>query len=91
MQHEYSRRKEVFDQKIEGNPYQVGDLVWLYSPAVSRGHSRKLHKPWVGPFKIAKVLSELVYRIQHFNLPRKRFVMHFNHLKPYKATNEFEK
>ena len=78
MQQEYSRRKDSYDQKIEGKPYDVGDLVWLHSPAVPRGRSRKFHKPWVGPFKIVKVVSKLVYRIQYSNKPRKRFVVHFN-------------
>lgn len=56
------------------------------------GHSRKFDKPWVEPFKIVKkVVSKLVYRIQHFNLPQKLFVVHFNYLKPYKATKEVEK
>ena len=89
MQREYSRRKEVYDRKIEGEPYHVGDQVWLYSPAVPRGHSRKFHKPWMGPFKIVKVMNEMVYRIQYVNQPRKLIVVHFNRLKPYKTNHQF--
>ena len=36
--------------KTQGRPFQKGDLVWLHSPATPRGRSRKLHKPWTGPF-----------------------------------------
>ena len=41
-------QKELYDQKRDGDPYKVGDLVWLYSPVVPRGSSRKLHHPWIG-------------------------------------------
>ena len=37
------RQKEGYDQRLEGSPYQVGDLVWLHCPAVPRGRSHKLH------------------------------------------------
>ena len=39
-------QKELYDQKRDGDPYKVGDLVWLHSPVVPRGSSRKLHHPW---------------------------------------------
>ena len=46
-----------------------------------RGISRKLHTPWVGPYKVVKCISETVYRIQDSRAPRKRAV-HFDRLKP---------
>jgi len=48
------RQKEVYDQRLEGSPYQVGNLVWLHCPAVPRGRSRKLHRLWQGPFEVIK-------------------------------------
>ena len=30
----------------------AGDLVWLHHPAVPRGKSRKLHRPWTGPYRV---------------------------------------
>ena len=48
------RQKELYDQKVHGKAFEVGDLVWLHSPAVPRGQSRKLHCPWVGPFEVVK-------------------------------------
>jgi len=47
-------QKELYDWKQHGNPYQVGDLVWLYSSVVPRGSSQKLHLPWTGPYKVVK-------------------------------------
>ena len=78
-------QKEGYDRKVKGvNPaYKVGDLVWLHCPVVARGKSRKLHRPWKGPFVIRKIISDVVFRIQHRDPPRKCLVVHFNCLKPY--------
>eukprot|EP00731_Ephydatia_muelleri_P002224 Em0001g2224a len=34
---EHNRQKALYDVKVHGAPYQVGDWVWLHSPAVPRG------------------------------------------------------
>ena len=75
-------QKELYDRKRHGDPYKVGDLVWLHSPVVPRGSSRKLHHPWTGPYKIVKQLSDVTYRIQSCRGRRCRLVVHFNRLKP---------
>ena len=36
-------QKAYYDKIVHGTPFEEGDLVWLFSPAVPRGHSRKLH------------------------------------------------
>jgi len=43
---------------------------------------RKLHHPWTGLFRVVKRLSDVNYRIQHVQHPRKRMVVHFDRLKP---------
>ena len=63
------RQKNLYDRKVAGAPYCVGDLVWLHSPAVARGSSRKLHRPWQGPYKIVKVITDVIYRIQYTKQP----------------------
>ena len=78
-----SRQKELYDGKIHGKPYKVGDLVWLHNPAMPRGQARKLYCPWTGPYKVVKMLSTVVYRIQDTRGRRRRKVIHFNRLKPY--------
>ena len=35
-------QKELYDRKRHGDPYKVGDLVWLHSPVVPCGSSRKI-------------------------------------------------
>ena len=75
-------QKELYDQKRHGDPYNVGDLVWLHSPVVPHGSSRKLHHPWTGPYKIVKKLSGITYCIQSCRGRCQRLVVHFNWLKP---------
>ena len=77
-----AKQKELYDRKIHGEKFAVGQLVWLCKPVVPRGNSRKLHTPWVGPYKVVKCISETVYRIQGSRAPRKRVVVHFDRLKP---------
>ena len=47
-------QKELYDQKVYGKLFEAGDWVWLYSPLVSRGGSRKLNCPWKGPCTVIK-------------------------------------
>ena len=76
------RQKEFYDKRVHGQLHEVGALVWLHQSAVPRGSSRKLHHPWTGPFRVVKRLSDVNYRIQHVQHPRKRMVVHFDRLKP---------
>ena len=48
---EHKRQKAVYDEKIHGKPFDLDDNVWLHSPAIPRGQSKKLNHPWKGPFK----------------------------------------
>ena len=75
------RQKEQYDAKVHGKPYADGDLVWLFNPALPRGHARKFRRPWIGPYRILEKLSEANYRIQHMS-NGKRPVVHFDRLKP---------
>ena len=58
------KQKELFDRKRHGKPFNVGDLVILYTSVVPRGYLKKLHRQWSGPFKILKKISDVTYRIQ---------------------------
>ena len=74
------RQKEQYDAKVHGKPYTDGDLIWLFNPALPRGHARKFRRPWIGPYRILEKLSEANYRIQHMS-NGKRAVIHFDRLK----------
>ena len=71
-----------YDQCIHGEPFKVGDLVYLHNPVVPKRKSRKLHCPWTGPFSVIKRVSDNVYCIQDTNNKKKQQVIHFYRLKP---------
>ena len=75
-----NRQKHLYDRKIHGDPYSVGDHVFLFSPVVPRGQSRKPHHPWIGPYQVIKKISEVTYRIKRINgsRSRQRLVVHFD-------------
>ena len=61
-------------------------MVWLNMPFVPKGASRKLFRPWQGPFRIIKVITDLVYRVERtlpHSVRKQRFVVHFARLKPF--------
>ena len=81
MGHKLDRQKRLYDKKVHGKPFQEDDLVWLHATVVPRGVGRKLHRPWSGPFRIVKKLSDSVYRLQNVRSSRHRIIVHFDRLK----------
>ena len=76
------RQKKYYDRKASMTPYAVGDVVWFNDKPFKRGKSRKLQRPWRGPYRIMARINDLVYRIQEG--PRtKGKVVHYNRLKPF--------
>ena len=78
---EDTRTTTLYDARSTGNPFKVGDRVWRHVSYVKRGLTRKLARPWHGPYVIIKKLSDVVYHIKKED-GRKRLVVHFNSLKP---------
>ena len=57
---QHQRQKELYNKSSNGDPFKVGDMVWLHCPAVPRGKSPKLHCFWQGPYRIHKVVSDVL-------------------------------
>ena len=77
------RQMIKYDKKHAGNPYQVGDSVWLYDKHRRKGRSTsnpKLSCKWQGPYLIISTLSHVVYSIQKRSRNR---LVHTDRLKPY--------
>ena len=70
--------KEQYDKRVHGIPFEPNDLVWLHSTVIPQGHSRKLHLPWTGPFKVIERVSESDYRLKG---RRTTHIVHFDRLK----------
>jgi hypothetical protein len=70
--------------------FDIGDKVWVTSPAVPKGTSRKLASRWAGPFQVIDVdANQLDYTVHPLdklgrliNIARSR-VVHINRLKSY--------
>ena len=79
---QHQQQKELYNKSSNGDPFKVGDMVWLHCPAVPHGKSPKLHFFWQGPYRIHKVVSDVLYNISLRDGPRKHQVVHFEWLKP---------
>ena len=77
----------LYDRRVHGKTYQVGDMVLLHSCVIPRGKCRKLHNPWTGPFQVEDIIGESVYKIRS---PKggKPKIIHFDRLKPFLSSAE---
>jgi len=70
-------QKEFYDQKIHGDSYNTGDLVWLHSPVPGCESCCKFYDPWTSLFKVVKQLFDATYCIQHLYGNQKHKKVHF--------------
>jgi hypothetical protein len=75
----HQNNKKLYDRKAKTRKFEVEELVYLYNPATKPGRSRKFYRPWAGPFKVTKRISELNYEI--IEQKGKKRVVHINRLK----------
>lgn len=75
------KSKKYYDTKTQNKVFEPGNLVLLYDPTVKRGRSKKLKKPWLGPYKVLKKINEVNYLIKK---GRKEYTTHVNRLKPFR-------
>ena len=74
--------KERFDEHAKDVPYQVGDVVWIYIPAVQQGLSRKLMRFWSGPYLLVEQTGPVNFRVR--NLENNKLLtapIHVNRMK----------
>ena len=77
----HQRQKQLKDQAIAGDAFQVGDRVWLFVPAIKKGQTRKFSSLWRGPYTIIDKVGPVNYHVQLIGGTQKR-VVHRNRLKP---------
>ena len=58
-----AQSKSHYDKTAKELHFQIGDKVALYTPKVKTGLTKKLHKPWQGPFLIDQVQNNNTYKI----------------------------
>lgn len=50
--------KQYYDEKSSIKIFQPGELVLLLNTTVKRGRSKKLKRPWIGPYKVLEKISD---------------------------------
>jgi hypothetical protein len=81
-----SKDKGIYDKKHRPVNYQVGQLVWIFTPIRRVGLSEKLLKRFFGPYRITRKISEVNYEIEPVDQGRRRHkkeVVHVLRMKPY--------
>ncbi|UYV79189.1 hypothetical protein LAZ67_17001439, partial [Cordylochernes scorpioides] len=79
--------KERYDSRHKPVYYDVGDLVWVFTPVRKVGLSEKLLKKYFGPYRITKKLSDVNYEVATVDESRRKArykdVVHVLRMKPY--------
>lgn len=78
METAHNRKKTNYDQHARKHSYHLNEEVWLHNPVVPRGSNRKFHRPWQEPFRIVERLSEVLYKIQRVNNPKRQCTVDSN-------------
>lgn len=77
------RKKESskihYDLKAKEKQFTLGDKVLLHQPLARRGRSKKLLKPWVGPYTVISIDNDVNLTIKKGKNVQK---VHINRVKP---------
>lgn len=76
--------KLQYDLKAREKKFKIGDRVLLHQPLVRRGRSKKLVKPWVGPYTVIEINSDVNITIKKGKHVQK---VHINRVKPFRERN----
>ena len=75
--------KHYHDLRAKEPSFLEGDRVWVFSPAVPKGLTKKLLHRWHGPYRISKQLSLVHYQLSTCDNRRLTTKVHANRLKLY--------
>ena len=81
------RQKRNYDVHAKSrSSFKVGDLVRYYY--VPLKNKNKFACPWIGPYKVTKLVTEVDYRIERLSGRPDTRVVHVDHLKPFEKAFE---
>lgn len=78
-----STSKERYDKNRAQPSYEIGDLVLKKKYTQIFGECKKFTLPWVGPYKIIKIINDVNYLIASVEDPKMQHIVHANQIKPY--------
>jgi hypothetical protein len=59
----YESNKRYYDRTAKERTFSVGDVMYLFCPAMKPGQCRKFQRKWTGPLRIVARVSKLNYQI----------------------------
>lgn len=74
-----TRQKETYDKNLKIREFEENSFVWRWYPPEA---NKKLGLGWIGPYKVIRKISDLLYKIQK-DRKTKSIVVHVDHLKQY--------
>ncbi|CAG2203350.1 Transposon Ty3-G Gag-Pol polyprotein,Retrovirus-related Pol polyprotein from transposon opus,Retrovirus-related Pol polyprotein from transposon 297,Retrovirus-related Pol polyprotein from transposon 17.6,Transposon Ty3-I Gag-Pol polyprotein [Mytilus edulis] len=77
------KQKAYSDKKSAEPDYEIGQKVWVYSPASKVGLSHKLLHPWRGPHRIISKTSPVNFKIESCDNKKHQQILHANRIKPF--------
>ena len=75
--------KEIYDRNAKPYPYQVGDKVWVFTPKIIKGLSRKLMYSWHGPYRLVHKLTPVTFELRTQTNKLLKAPVHVNRMKPF--------
>ncbi len=76
------QQKAYYDQKVTNMDYRVGDLVYVFSPVIKPGCTKKLTRRFHGPYRVLVVqIPKLLLRPYHKRHAKSNWT-HVNRVKP---------
>ena len=81
LQAQHLRNKTLHDKHTTTVQFCIGDRVWLYTPVVLKGNTKKFSCFWKGPYTIIDKTGDVNYKIQLIG-GTQTFIVHQNRLKP---------
>jgi hypothetical protein len=76
-------QKNGYDKNRRIVEFKNGERVWLYTPKVDEGGSKKLSRPWSGPYFVSRVVGSVNYQLQSGQNQRLKQLVHVSRLKKW--------
>lgn len=75
--------KLQYDKHASDKPFEVGQRVWIYTPNLKKGLSKKLRHRWHGPFRVCRQLSQVHYQLRTCDNRLIATTVHANRMKHF--------
>ena len=89
LSQQYLRQKGTHDSVGTVSEFQIGGVVWLYTPVVKQGNTKKFSSFWRGPYTVIDKSGPVNYKVQLIGSTQ-TLLVYRNRIKPcYNACNHY--